>query len=173
MKSNFYTALAHSTELDSRLAVSELIQQAREQLGAIQPQAALLYAGIDCDHGLLLSEILAAWPGIQLVGCTTDGEFSSVAGYEEDSCVLTLIASDTCRMVAGFVDNTAADLKQACEISLSEATNRLGEKPGLCILFSDVLRINGERVMEQLTLASGNGMPIVGGISAWARVGVR
>lgn len=165
MKTNFQTALAHSSELDSQLAVHELIQQAKDQLGLLEPNAGILYAGIDCDHQLLLDGIMSVWPHLQLVGCTTDGEFSSAKGYEDDSCVLTLIASETCRIVSGFIDNTAPDLSLACSGSLNQAILELGQKPDLCILFSDVLRINGEQVIEQLSRASGNTMPIVGGIA--------
>ena len=44
--------------------------------------------------------------------------------------------------------------------------SKLGQTPKLCILFSDVLRNNGETVMEQLTLITDGKLPIVGGISA-------
>nr|WP_301182934.1 FIST N-terminal domain-containing protein [Clostridium sp. DSM 17811] len=136
------------------------------QLGNHHPIAGILYASIDVDHQLVLDEIYKKWPNLQLIGCTTDGEFSSECEYVEDSVVLTLFISKEMKIVSGFINNTVIDMRKECSQALSEAVVRLGQKPNLCILFSDVIKTSGETVMEQLTMVTGGELPIVGGISA-------
>lgn len=166
MKSDLFIAIAHSLELDSFLAVMELIKTCEHQLGNRHPIAGILYASIDSDHQLVLDKIYQKWPDLQLVGCTTDGEFSSENEYVEDSLVLTLFASNEIKFVSSYINNTALDMKKECSEVLSEAMNSLGQTPKLCILFSDVLKTNGETVMEQLNIVTDGKLPIVGGISA-------
>ena len=165
MRNDFRIIIAHSTDLDSLTAVSDIIKKCDLQLTGKQPAAGILYAGIDVDHQLVLDEIHQKWPDLQLVGATTDGEFSSECEYVEDSLVLTLFVSETVCIVSGSIDNTASDLAKECRQVLSDAVARLGQPPKLCILFSDVLTSNGESIMEHLTSASNGILPIVGGIS--------
>src|SRR5665647_142370 len=132
--------MAHSVELDSFLAVMELIEKCELQLNNKYPTAGILYAGIDVDHQLVLNKIYEKWPDLQLIGCTADGEFSSECDYVEDSLVLTLFVSKNINIVSGFFDNTSTDPSKEYNQVLSEAVSRLGQKPKLCILFSDVLK---------------------------------
>lgn len=165
MDNCFDIAIAHSTELDSISAVTEIIEKCRLQLAGQQPSAGILFAGIDVDHQLVLNHIFEIWPDLQLIGATTDGEFSSENVYAEDSLVLILLVSETVKFVAGSINNKAPDLEEECRQALSAAEERLGLSPKLCILFSDVLNINGETIMKLLSQASGGTLPIVGGIS--------
>ncbi len=162
---NFCSTVAHSLELDPDLAVIELIEKCEFQLATQQPQAGILFANIDADHQLIIDKILEKWPNLQLIGCTTDGEFSSEHGYQEDSLVLTLFSSDQMKIVAGCINNTAEHLDIECSEAFIDASDRLGLEAKLCILLSDVLKVNGEAVMEQLTLASKGKLPIAGGLS--------
>ncbi|MBU3153387.1 FIST signal transduction protein [Clostridium estertheticum] len=166
MKTDFFVAIAHSIELDSFLAVTELIEDCELQLDKHHPTAGILYASIDVDHQLVLDKIYEKWPELQLIGCTTDGEFSSECEYVEDSLVLTLFISEEIKIVSGFINNTAIDMRKECSQVLSESIIRLGQNPNLCILFSDVIKTSGETVMEQLTTVTDGKLPIVGGISA-------
>jgi hypothetical protein len=52
----------------------ELISGLREALDESPPRAALLFAGIDHDFATVLGQINEARPGIELIGCTSDGE---------------------------------------------------------------------------------------------------
>lgn len=165
MANEFEVIIAHSTELDSSAAVSDVLSKCGFQLAGRQPAAGILYAGIDVDHQLVLDIIHNKWPDLQLAGATTDGEFSSECDYVEDSLILTLFVSETVSIVSGSINNTASDLGNECRQVLSDAVARLGQPPKLCILFSDVLASNGESILEQLTIASGGVLPIVGGIS--------
>ena len=166
MGCNLGVSIAHSTELDSLLAVKEIIAESEIQLAGRHPSAGILFAGIDVDHQLVLDILHQQWPGLQLIGATADGEFSSECEYVEDSLVLTLFASEDIVIVSGYINNQSQDLDQECRNSLNEAEFRLGQPPKLCILFSDVLKINGETIMEKLTQATEGKLPILGGISA-------
>ena len=77
----FKVAVAHSLELESADAVTEALDQCREQLGNLKPQAGIMFAGIDHNHALVLKKIRATYPEMELIGCTADGELSSVHGY--------------------------------------------------------------------------------------------
>ena len=61
------TAIAHSVELDSQSAVEEVLAQSHETLRGLQPQAGMLFAGIDHDFTLILGRINEAYPGIELI----------------------------------------------------------------------------------------------------------
>lgn len=166
MKSDLFIAIAHSMELDSSLAVMELIEKCEFQLDDRNPSAGILYASIDHDHELLLEKICKKWPNLELIGCTTDGEFSSEQEYVEDSIILTLFSSNQIEFVSGYINNTAPDLEQECRKVLSQSINILRQPPKLCILFSDVIYTNGESVMGHLNAIMDNKLPVIGGISA-------
>jgi len=99
------TAIAHSKELDSADAVEDVLEQCREILGELQAHAGMLFAGIDHDFALILNKINEVYPGIELIGCTTWGEISSVHGVADDSIVLTLFHSDEIEFKAGVADS--------------------------------------------------------------------
>jgi len=77
MESPMRACVVHSQDVDSVDAVAELIAGAKVALGASLPRVAMLFAGIDHDFAIVLEQINAQWPGIALIGCTTDGEMSS------------------------------------------------------------------------------------------------
>lgn len=166
MESNFKCALAHTTELDPFKAVMELIEKCKLQLNGKPPKAGILYAGIDADFQFVLDSILEEWPCLQLIGCSTDGEFSSEGGYCEDSLILTLFASEKIDIVAGCINNKAEDIFLECMNAFTEANNRLQDEAKLCILLSDVLKINADTILSKLSAAADGNLLIVGGISA-------
>ena len=55
-------------------------RDATARLGGSTPQAGFLYAAIDHDFPVLLERVEARYPGLELIGCTTDGELSSSHG---------------------------------------------------------------------------------------------
>ncbi len=88
-------ALGHAEEIDARAGVRMVIEQAQRQLGTVAADAGIVLAGIEFDHKAMLDEVLAAFPGIRIVGCTTAGDFSSSMGLSEYTISLMLFASDT------------------------------------------------------------------------------
>jgi hypothetical protein len=88
----FTAVVGHSEDLDTLAAANEILAQCRSKLKGTVPRAGLLFAAIDFDHQVLLDEINRHYPGIQLIGCSTDGEISSDLGFREDSVTLILFA---------------------------------------------------------------------------------
>ena len=93
--------VAHSNDPDSLSAVKEILQQSKDSLQGNNPQAGILFAAIDFDHSLILENINQAFPGIELIGGTTDGEISSLLEFQQDSITLMLFCSDEIETLAG------------------------------------------------------------------------
>ena len=165
------TAIAHSLELDSQDAIKEVLEQSHEQLGDLKPQAGILFLGIDHNFKLILDRINKRYPGIELIGCTTAGELSSVNGFAEDSIVLTLFCSDELYFKAGVADRISKDpvakIKRAAEATKSS----MDQEPDLCIITPNALIISGEvlksvnldEIVVGLKQSLGETFPIFGG----------
>ncbi len=165
MKAQIVSAVSHSIDADPSLAVDQLIVSSNEQLGSLTPTAGMLFAGVDIELQSVSNGLYTQWPDLQLIGCTTDGEFSSVEGFTENSIVLVLFASDNIDIVAGFVDNRSDDLSGDCHRALDDAKQRSEQDPSLCILLSDVLVGNGESVVSNFSDALDSMIPVVGGMA--------
>lgn len=109
----FKAIVGHSTDIDSEDAISEVLTQCYDQLADQMPQAGILLAAIDFDHKLILSRIQTAFPNIHLIGCSTDGEISSIQGVKEDSITLMLFCSDTVTIRSGLGLNLSNDPQAA------------------------------------------------------------
>lgn len=155
----------HSEDVDTQGALADLLAQANTQLQGDIPSAAILYAAIDFDHAALLSGITARWPGLPLIGCTTDGEATSTRGFEEDSTVLVLFVSDLLNFSAGVGPGVGADPTGAARAAISAARAELRDEPSLCITTPDGLTGNGSAVVAALRDAL-PGVTVVGGTSA-------
>ena len=110
----FSSVVGHSEEPDADAAVEEIVQQCKCRLNGTVPSAGLLFAAIDFDHQGLLCGITRAFPEMELIGCTTDGELSSELGFREDSATLILFASDTVDIKAGVGRGLSGDVAGAC-----------------------------------------------------------
>lgn len=84
----FKTVVNHSNDPDSLSAIEEVIQQCISSLGADIPKAGILFSATDFEHSLILQQIHQVFPGIELIGGTTDGEISSVLEFQQDSITL-------------------------------------------------------------------------------------
>src|SRR5256885_2748745 len=102
--------VVHSQDVDSVDAVAELIAGAKVALGVSLPRVAMLFAGIDLDFAIVLEQINAQWPGIALIGCTTDGEMSSHILFAEDSLALVLLSGDDFHAVSGVARLVSTDV---------------------------------------------------------------
>jgi len=80
--------IGQSENIDTRTAVENVIMQCQQNLAGRQPQARIVFAGVNFDHRLMLDSILDKFPGLNLIGCTTAGDFSSSYGFSDDSISL-------------------------------------------------------------------------------------
>ncbi len=160
------TAIAHSLELDSQDAVKEVLEQCHEQLGDLMPQAGILFTGIDHDFELILNKINEEYPGVELIGCTTDGELSSVHGYTDDSITLMLLCSDKLYFKTGVADGISKETAVIIKKAVDSVKLKLDQDPKLCITTPSGLTASGDYIVEGLRLSLGENFPIFGGTAA-------
>ena len=170
--------VVHSQDVDSVDAVAELIAGAKVALGASLPRVAMLFAGIDHDFAIVLEQINAQWPGISLIGCTTDGEMSSQILFAEDSLALVLLSGDDFHAVSGVARSVSTDVAGSIRGSANDAIQRLagrGGAPSLCITMPDGLTVSGSAALNALRAALGDAVPIFGGTAGdqWRFKGTR
>jgi hypothetical protein len=170
--------VVHSQDVDSVDAVAELIAGAKVALGASSPRVAMLFAGIDHDFAIVLEQINAQWPGIALIGCTTDGEMSSHVLFAEDSLALVLLSGDDFHAVSGVAMSVSTDVAGSIRASANDAVQRLAGKggaPRLCITMPDGLTVSGSAALNALRAELGDAVPIFGGTAGdqWRFTGTR
>ncbi len=158
----FFAVVAHSEDIDAPGIVEELLEQCRNELDGHVPQAGMLFAAFDLEHEELLQGIDDAWPGIELIGCTTDGEMSSRLGYREDSTSLILLGSDAVDITAGIGRDVSKDIKAACAKAISGARAKTKLPPALCITFPESLTTSGQQIVESLGQSLGADIPLLG-----------
>ncbi len=159
-------ASGHSDDIDSLSAFAELREQCEAVLKGRSPQAGLLFAGIDFEHQELLDAITEAWPGIELIGGTSDAEISSRLGFREDSVSLLLLASDTIEFSSGLGRNLSKDPLAACSQAVEQARAKSKLEPRLCITVPDGLTVSGQKTVEVLREVLGNEVDLFGGRAA-------
>lgn len=153
----------HSDDPDSQSAIAEVITQCQSQLDGLTPQAGLLFTAYDFDHALILQAIDQAFPNLELIGCTSDGEISDTLRFQQDSVVLTLFCSDEIEIRAGIGRNMSQDVKAATQSAIDQATC---DRPArLCITIPDGLSVNGSDILEGLQAGLGEHFPIFGGMA--------
>ncbi len=161
----FSAVVGHSEEADAEAAVEEIVQQCRARLDGTVPSAGLLFAAIDFDHQVLLCEITRAFPGMALIGCTTDGEISSELGFREDSATLILFASDTVDITSGVGRELSADVAEACRVAIEAAKAKTDKPPRLCIATPEGMTAEGHSVTATLQHAVGHDIPLFGALA--------
>jgi hypothetical protein len=161
----FSAVVGHSEEADAEVAVEEILAQCKGGLDGVVPSAGLLFAAIDFDHQALLCGITRAFPGIELIGCTTDGEFSSELGFREDSATLILLASDTVDIRAGVGRGLKANMPEACRTAVATAQAKTDKAARLCIATPDGLTAEGHSVATTLQHVVGHDLPLFGALA--------
>src|SRR6266403_1119205 len=169
--------LAKDTEMESLMRACVVHSQDVDSVDAV----AELFAGIDHDFAIVLEQINAQWPGIALIGCTTDGEMSSHILFAEDSLALVLLSGDDFHAVSGVARSVSTDVAESIRASVNDAVQRLAGKggnggaPSLCITMPDGLTVSGSAALNALRAALGDAVPIFGGTAGdqWRFKGTR
>ncbi|HIK05007.1 MAG TPA: FIST C-terminal domain-containing protein [Trichormus sp. M33_DOE_039] len=158
--------VGHSNDPDSFAAVEEVIQQCTTSLIGNIPQAGILFTAIDFEHHLILQRIHQAFPGIELIGGTTDGEISSVLEFQQDSITLMLFCSDDIEIFAGVGEQVSTDPFTATKQAVEQAKAKTTKAPQLCLTHPESLTTSGVSILKGLKLALGEKFPIFGGLAA-------
>jgi hypothetical protein len=159
-------SVGHSNDPDSAAAIAEILEQCQAELAGLAPKAGILFAAIDFEYEQILAAIQATFPGLALIGTTTNAELSSVLDFQEDSVSLMLFAGDSIDIGIGL----GKDLRQNPELALQEAidmaTANLSTTPKLCITFPESSQVDGDNVVRVLSQQLGAAIPIFGGTAA-------
>lgn len=159
-------AVGHSDDVDPATAIAVVIEQCRAALGGVSPQAGILFAAYDSFDRSLVDAVLAAFPGVQVIGGTSAAEVSSVNGYQEDSITLSLFASDDVDITVGLGRGLADDVAAACRSAASQALAATKKDPKLCIVLTEGLARDPQLVLEGMGKALRPDVVVVGGASA-------
>lgn len=162
----FKAVVGHSNDPDSLSAVEEVIQQCASSLAGNIPKAGIIFAAIDFEHSLILQQIHQAFPGIELIGGTTDGEISSVLDFQQDSITLMLFCSDEVDIYAGVGRKVSNDPITATKQAVEQAKSKSTAAPKLCLTHPESLTTSGVSILNGLKLALGQDVPIFGGLAA-------
>jgi hypothetical protein len=159
-------AVGHSNDPDSQLAIDEVLEQCIRSLAGEIPKAGLLFAAIDFDHALILQRIHQAFPGIELIGGTTDGEISSVLEFQQDSLTLMLFCSDDIEIKAGIGREVSKNPVEATRLAVEQAKGNSTTKTQLCVTVPEGFTASGVLILDGLRQALELSVPIIGGLAA-------
>lgn len=157
--------VGHSDEADTDYAIAAALAQCKTALAGLKPQAGILLSAVDLDYPLMLANIQSAYPGLHLIGGTTDGEVSSQLGFQQDSVVLMLLASDTLAIQAGLGQAASKDPLGAAQQAVAQSRQGQADAPVLCLTLAESLHLNSVSIVESLRLILGESFPIFGGLA--------
>jgi hypothetical protein len=159
-------SVGHSNDPDSAEAIAEVLEQCQAELAGLRPKAGILFAAIDFEYEQLLAAIQATFPGLALIGTTTNAELSSVLDFQEDSVSLMLFAGDSIDIGIGLGKDLHQNPELAVQEALDMATANLSTAPKLCITFPESSQVDGDQVVRALSQQLGMAIPICGGTAA-------
>ncbi len=158
--------VAHSLDPDTAYTSKELLERCRRDLKGETPRAAILLSAIDADHRTLLGDIQRAFPGIALIGCTTDGELSSHEGFQEGTTTLMLFVSDVVEFSTGLGRELSKSPTQAAKSAVRQALAGLTSPPSLCLITPESLTTSANKLLDALRAELGPNFPIFGGLAS-------
>ncbi|PSB00632.1 FIST signal transduction protein [Merismopedia glauca] len=157
--------VGHSNDPDSLEAVNEVLMQCQASLEGHIPQAGILFAAIDFEHSLILQKINRVFPGIELIGGSTDGELSSVLGFEQDSLTLMLFSSDNLEIKAAVGRNVSQNPPEIAKKAADDAKQQLTRDLKFCIAIPESLTTSIVSILQGLEDSFGK-IPVFGGATA-------
>jgi hypothetical protein len=158
-------AVGHSNDPDSHEAIQETLAQCQASLDGCIPQAGLLFVALNFDYELILRQIDQTFPGIALIGGTTDGEISSVLAFQQDSLTLVLFSSDEIEIRAAVGRNVSQNPVAIARQTIERAKQSLTQSPQFCITTPESLTTSTTAILEGLQAGMGNA-PVFGGATA-------
>ncbi|MBI9093215.1 MAG: SpoIIE family protein phosphatase [Desulfobacterium sp.] len=161
-----FKAVVGQTEgTDTPRVTQTVIGQCRSQLKGLCPTAGILFAADHFDHALAVGKIAAAFPRLELAGCTSSGEMSSSMGFSQDSMCLMLFASDTISIAGGIGIDLSKAPGKAVRHAVADARSRLDGEPSLCFIFPCVLSGGIETVLSTIHETLGPECKLFGGVA--------
>ena len=159
----FKVTIGHSDDIKSIDAIENAIKQCTIEMKDNKPQSCILFASINYEHQILIDKLNKDFPGIELIGCTTDGEISSVNDFMEDSVSLLLFYSDQIEIKAGIGREVSKDPVLAAKKAVNQAKDKCIKESKLCITTPESLTASCVTILDGLKSVLGDTFPIVGG----------
>ncbi len=157
-------AVGHSDDPLTSSAVDEITEQITTKMSGLLPQAAMVFIAQHHDIALVARTVCDTFPGIQLIGCTTNGEVSSELRFQQDS--IAIIAFHSTSLM--FRSTMARNIDQNTYASVAAAVNDnilRPSPPSLCLTTPAALVVSASTVLDCLKKRLGNTFPIFGGIA--------
>ena len=155
--------LGQTEGIHTRKAVQSVISKCEKQLHGYHPQAGIVFAGTNFDHGVMLAEINRVFPQIELIGCTTSGELSSNFGFSDESIILMLFYSDDIEIKAGVGRVLSESPGTAIKSAVNHAKSKLSKTPSICLTFPDGQDKSFDPIMNLLNRELGDRCAVFGG----------
>ena len=155
--------LGQAEHIDTRTAVESVISQCRQNLGGAHPQAGIVFAGVNFDFRLMLDEILNEFPGIELIGCTSAGDFSSILGFSDDSISLMVFDTDEVEIKTGVARSLSENPDAAVKSAVHQVAEKGTESISICLALPDGYNKSFNSVMKILNHELGDGCSVFGG----------
>ena len=151
-------------------AVRDIVAQIKTELPeGMLPQAGIMYCSIDMDHAEVLSRLNDEFPAMDLIGGTTDGEFSSRLGFKNDSVALMVFVSDSVEIKAGAGHNASKSSAAAGREATIAANDRLQKQKDhaqVAIIVSDPANAGVADFDKGIYDVLGEAFPVFGGAAA-------
>lgn len=157
--------IAHSMDPDGDAAGEDLITGVSAG-GPIGPALAILFVSRMLAAEPIVAAINRQWPGIPLIGCSTDGEASGEIGFRSASAVLIVIYDTNATIRTGVCRNLSRDVEDAVRRGWADVASRLSGDVDMALMFSDALTASGDQVVDSLQQYSGGEFPFFGGLAA-------
>lgn len=162
--------VGHSEDVLAKEATQEALEQIKDALdGEEQPQAGILLCSIDFDYEVILTEISRAFPQMELIGCTTDGEMSSQMGFCEDSITLMVFVSDSVEIKAGIGKDVIQKREVAgreAALSAREGLKNCQDEEKFAVVLSDHFHAGISDLDQGIQGVLGRTFPVFGAASA-------
>lgn len=159
-----HSAIGICDDIDVTFGLAKVIAACQAGMGDVTPQLGILFTScMEIDFAAVLAAIDQAFPGIQLVGCTTDGEIGLGEDFIEDSLALLLVAGDGLEVVATMARDISQRPEEAFAAAVSEARARLRGRPLFALTFPDGLSTIGTPLDRVIQDAFGADFPVFGG----------
>jgi hypothetical protein len=156
-------AVGHTEELDGEFAAQDVLTQCADALDGLTPQAGLLLASHDLDIEDFLAAVIAAYPDVELIGCTTLAPMSSASDYSEGSTTLTLFASDVLDFTTGLGTDLSTDVNAAVRSAVEQAAGKTDKPPALVVITPTMELSDPASVTLEMGEVVGADVPVFGG----------
>lgn len=159
------TGVGISQLTNSISAIDEAYAQAALSMDQHEPSCIILFASsLTYNQQELVSHLKGKLANTVIIGCSTSGEITSVAGSMDNSIGLIAFYSDQMRFVPGVGKNIAADPRDAGkQLANDIQRNANGEKPKAMIMLPDGLAGNGADIVRGVLDVFGSDFMVVGG----------